>query len=1278
MRKDLGRTLRWRSQTGWALVVTLLWPAAALAGKRFAASVTIEPSTFCVGCTAKITVTAGGVNEQGGGPWTLCYVETLGQFSETPAGPACLVAGQVDSGCPSPAPACAPDCTEGSCGTSCGPHCRLFTAAPEEEKTFWVKGERADYGRIRAHGWRLVYRDGVESYDWFEDTVEFTVVQLDLSVVGLDEEDENQPPGQYIGENDDFDEQNDDEDDRTAAPTRSVPVPPYEQVWFEWGDMIPLTLSVQPQDDEVWSTIPTHLVSDSSKLRIYARDSAAPEPLSVPPEDPTDYYVVVSSLSNLSCDYLVTTGSRYGWTFFVEGNEPGLTTLSFDATQSSNPARSCGDFMLFTVVKVDADVDSDNTAAQPPYEPDGTYDEDSIEEKPDLPGRYVSLNNDDDDNDGVVDNVDGWNADGTGGNDDDRTWSVATGKGEDDFVMLRVSIAEPVDPEVAYLAISYVAYPPEGTVPPDARIRIWKRPGDQARDKRSAADGGDYVAPGTYQNLGQLTPSGTPQRSMELFIEGVRTSAAKGDCVITVSVDPDGPGPAGVVHSDAARMTVIAIDADIDSDNTNALDPPDRSSDEDTIENRIGVPDMPGKFVEVNHNDDDNDCVPDFADGFNLDGTAGNADDVCAGEAFVPLVLEVPAPLDPSQVRIRLTYDASDPASVIRSPTEPNYAYTPPSSGRARLWAKGGSDARNKASRRVNPSGDYIEPGEYAATALGFSGETTTRTLYLEGVAASADCADVEIKVEADPDGDGPIGWVVVDSVRATVVMVDIDIDSDNNDAIEDVDDPIEAKTPGCIIPKDLEGDTDEGVTPVKDALEQVKLAAAPTIALGKLELTAAPGVKIWTDKTKTTEVVLPKTYDPPSTLPATLYVDGVAKGSKPAITLAYKDRNSLQVGSDKIQVLVTETPSWAPAKAGTAYIWASLKTWSNNNDGNNLGWGDADEFVTQIKDQGWPSVTWYEDLTGDTDTDFGSCTLSNYTGMKDCGIFTVVSHGEIGAHVAVYAVNSPAGSAAIDSWIGSETGITKSFWITPPSDPDYPKFAAGCYVAEVSASWLASHWATTLNKNKAIAMWSICYSASGSPSVRDGAGGRWRSGYERPTDLAEATAVNKKFLERMNGTTDAQKRRTAGEAWDGGTGYYVNPRYHVVNAKMAGNKWTTLCPSPMADDPVFPDVGPGPRFGWGCIVFDTYMKDDIAATSALVRVVGGPTSDHRWGKETADSGGTKFGRFFLGFDYDKTSAAATTMRAVADHCKNKDPNGGRELDGDRQTPHKDNKEWSY
>jgi hypothetical protein len=650
-------------------------------------------------------------------------------------------------------------------------------------------------------------------------------------------------------------------------------------------------------------------------------------------------------------------------------------------------------------------------------------------------------------------------------------------------------------------------------------------------------------------------------------------------------------------------------------------------------------------IVTVNDGDADNDAIPDYADGFDWDGINGNVDDTSAGVSFIPWSVTLDGPIDVSKAKVRLTYSNSDPAAVAR-PVTPLYYYTVPT-GNLRIWKKDGNQSRNKNSANAgsNP-GDFVPSDTYIdLTKLGFSESVKTVTLYVEGVLASANLNDQTIQVEVDPDGSGSPGWCS-QTVHLTVVRAVVNVDSDNNGIITTRDDPIEAMSPGLIIPKDLEGDSSG-----EDVLKPVVLRMQPALNDGTITLSAGAGIKIWTDMTKTTEIMLPKSYSPPSTLPGTVYVDGIVRWANPDIELRCVDTNGVQIAYDKVKVLVTETPSWAPAKTVVAHVWSSLPA---------LGEGDCDMFVDQIKDQGFPSVVWYRDATGNSDTDFMDCTIANYRAMPGCAIYTVDSHGEEGAHDAVYASDSAAGQAACDAWRGSEANMTTVEW------------PGNCYTVRVSSKWLAANWAGTANANRLIAMWSICYSATGNPglgetSVKEAAGGRWRSGYINPTDENEARTLNQRFLGRMNGSTDNAQKRTAGEAWDSGSGYTSNAH----NAQMDGNNWTTLCPSPMLQAQVFPTSDPGRTYGWGCIIFDTYMNNTIAAADALTKVQGCDTYDYQWR-------GTTHGKFILGFAYDKTSGAATTVQANADKCKNSDPDGGRQLDGDRVKPNGDPKQWSF
>ncbi len=69
-----------------------------------------------------------------------------------------------------------------------------------------------------------------------------------------------------------------------------------------------------------------------------------------------------------------------------------------------------------------------------------------------------------------------------------------------------------------------------------------------------------------------------------------------------------------------------------------------------------------GKRIPVNSDDVDRDGVPDFLDGFDLDGQSASLlgahphdNQVDTGDplGFVPLVIDLPAPIDPAKALVR-------------------------------------------------------------------------------------------------------------------------------------------------------------------------------------------------------------------------------------------------------------------------------------------------------------------------------------------------------------------------------------------------------------------------------------------------------------------------------------------------------------------------------------------------------------------------------------------------------------------------------------------------
>jgi hypothetical protein len=1091
---------------------------------------------------------------------------------------------------------------------------------------------------------------------------------MELNVSGVDDSEE-EDPGAVIQLNDDNDDADVYVDKYDGYNGNGIPGDDDDENSQE-GDLKEITINYEP------TNLPgsVNIGGSSGKIRVWTGTQEVKG------------FLVIGSGGVGSQDLDLDAFPEVPRSFLAEGYNSGEDYLSLYHKSPEGVISSSGppdDIVKFNVLKYDLDVDSNNNDGTGP--PQRSIFEEGIENKEGEPGKYIMVNDDDDDDDGIPDFADGFNL--YGGTSD------APGSSEA-FIPLVLQISSHIeDIGQTKIKFTYSASDPadgvvrSGTAPDytytttGGTFRIWTKNGNQSRNKASVINLGDFIGEGTYlaSDLGISSAE-----AKTLYIEAI-SPGSKGD-TITAEYDPDGDGPLGFIFTETVRVTAIKVDVDIDTNNNNNLE---RNLVEDHYEDKKNDAEgkRPGKYIEINFNDDDLDSIPDFADGFDRYTDApGNADNTCVNEQFVSLIVEIPEPIELEKARIKVTYNANDPSSVSRgSAATPLYDYPPPTAGNLRIWTilDDGDPDRNKASAMAATPGHYVEPGIYNASQLGFEGTDRIKTFYVEGIVAQTQqiSDDGRIKFEVDPDGsEGNADWVAVDKVRTMIIKSDIDIDSDNNDTIEDCDEPIEDKSPGAILPKDLAGNGTG-----QDYRKEIKLKIEPVIYNGQIELNAEAGVKIWTAATGGTEVSLPATYNAGS-LPASLWVDGVTKGLNPGITLKYKDKNGLKVAEDKVKTFVTETISWAPAKGDVAHVWSSLP---------HLGTGDGTAFENQIDDQGF-DVVWFSDNDDCQNVNFNDCTLANYQGMKDCGAFTVISHGGRGSHYAVYADGTiGSGDVACDNWRAGQANMSTE------------RFVSGgilLHSVKVDSPWLSANWSATLNTNKAIAIWSICYSATAGPggaAVKEAAGGRWRSGFCCVTTEGQATNVNNLLLGRMNGSNGAGAYRTAGEAWDtnqngtGGDGYDAGacaglpscvpggcPMYAGEggdkNVKMDGNYWTTLCPAPMKnnDYPVWPNIDPGNRYGWGCIIFDTYMNDSISSTDALTKNSGGSTYDHKWR-------GNATGKYILGFDYDKTDGTETTMQAVGIKCKNKDPDGGRALDADRTKPNAtstapENKDWTY
>jgi len=156
------------------------------------------------------------------------------------------------------------------------------------------------------------------------------------------------------------------------------------------------------------------------------------------------------------------------------------------------------------------------------------------------------------------------------------------------------------------------------------------------------------------------------------------------------------------------------LDVDVDSDNNNGLGLPDRSPEEELVEDVQG---QPGKILIANLGDEDGDGIPNFAD-FDV------------GAGFAPMVIEIPDDVDIATAKIRFTYEQSDPNIIIvdNSVTPPEYI---PADGYKRLWTKNGTDIRNQSD--IDVGGDFIRNDRlYNLSLFGLTENKRDAVVYIE------------------------------------------------------------------------------------------------------------------------------------------------------------------------------------------------------------------------------------------------------------------------------------------------------------------------------------------------------------------------------------------------------------------------------------------------------------------------------------------------------------------------------------------------------------------
>ncbi|HYO08357.1 MAG TPA: hypothetical protein VER17_05250 [Tepidisphaeraceae bacterium] len=218
------------------------------------------------------------------------------------------------------------------------------------------------------------------------------------------------------------------------------------------------------------------------------------------------------------------------------------------------------DTVRVVVGNVDLDVDSDNNDG--PGAPTGSATEDYLEDRLNEPGKLVAVNNGDTDGDGIPDFADGYDLSSADADDDAST-------GAPNFTPLTIKLPQAIDPAPAKIHFTYDASHPLSrlippTVSPDrrhavsgGRLRLWTKPGNEARDGHSLESGGDFIKSGVEYRWDALTMSAP---TTTLWLEAVAPSATVGDQFIQVWVDPDGDGPASFATTDVVRVTAVRFD----------------------------------------------------------------------------------------------------------------------------------------------------------------------------------------------------------------------------------------------------------------------------------------------------------------------------------------------------------------------------------------------------------------------------------------------------------------------------------------------------------------------------------------------------------------------------------------------------------------------------------------------------------------------------------------------------------------------------------------------
>jgi len=237
------------------------------------------------------------------------------------------------------------------------------------------------------------------------------------------------------------------------------------------------------------------------------------------------------------------------------------------------------------------------------------------------------------------------------------------------------------------------------------------------------------------------------------------------------------PGPGEpvsmMIEGEKTPFSVVQFDVDVDSDNTNGKDEPDRNDAEENIE-EDGGPTGFGKFIFVNHDNDDADTEDDRPDYVELSALPKE-------DNMVPVLIELQPELgDYGPAELTFDYDGPDSGSL------------PDGSG-ASLGAKGSYnyfdyEGKKLATYRLwkidqqtdaRSASVYLAPNTaYSAASIGFDAGTPHKIFWLEainGKVLDAELVAKDLKVKLSFDGQS-----VEEIVRLTPVEANLGFNNGN------------------------------------------------------------------------------------------------------------------------------------------------------------------------------------------------------------------------------------------------------------------------------------------------------------------------------------------------------------------------------------------------------------------------------------------------------------------------------------------------------------------